>query len=237
MNVFKLALKVAARHWQYLLVYLAAFVVMALVGSGAVQVATSDEFHEDMPKVAVIDRDGSALSSALSDFALRDSVAVQVEDSTFGLQDTAAKDLANYVLIIPEGFEDDLVAAAREGGEPPVLDTVISYQSARGSLANQRVGRGGGRQQKTGRKARGRQRAAPSGSLGRGGTGGYTGAADNQLSAQKTAPPFAFAKQRGKRFACAPGGVAPASAIQRANSRKVHQYQPPHSEARRHRIQ
>ena len=139
MNVFKLALKVAARHWQYLLVYLAAFVVMALVGSGAVQVATSDEFHEDMPKVAVIDRDGSALSSALSDFALRDSVAVQVEDSTFGLQDAAAKDLANYVLIIPEGFEGDLVAAAREGGEPPVLDTVISYQSARGSLANQRV--------------------------------------------------------------------------------------------------
>ena len=99
------------------------------------------------------------------------------------------------------------------------------------------LGRGGGRQQKTGRKARGRQRAAQSGSLGRGGTGGYTGAADNQLSAQKTAPPFAFAKQRGKRFACAPGGVAPASAIQRANSRKVHQYQPPHSEARRHRIQ
>ena len=64
-----------------------------------------------------------------------------------------------------------------------------------------------------------------------------TKADDMILSAQKTAPPFAFAKQRGKRFACAPGGVAPASAIQRANSRKVHQYQPPHSEARRHRIQ
>lgn len=54
---------------------------------------------------------------------------------------------------------------------------------------------------------------------------------------RKPPHPFAFAKQRGKRFACAPGGVAPASAIQRANSRKVHQYQPPHSEARRHRIQ
>lgn len=139
MNVFRLALKVAARHWQYLLIYLVAFGGMALVGSGAVQVAASDEFHEDMPKVAVIDRDGSALSSALADFALRDSVAVEVEDSTFGLQDAAAKDLASYVLIIPEGFERDIVAAAREGGEPPVLDTVISYQSARGSLANQRV--------------------------------------------------------------------------------------------------
>lgn len=139
MNVFKLALKVAARHWRCLLIYLVAFGGMALVGSGAIQVATSDEFHEDMPKVAVIDRDGSVLSSALGDFALRDSVAVEVEDSTFGLQDAAAKDLASYVLVIPEGFERGLVAAAREGGDPPALDTVISYQSAQGALANQRV--------------------------------------------------------------------------------------------------
>lgn len=139
MNVFKLALRVAMRHWSYLVIYLMAIGGMALVGSGAIQVAATDEFHEDAPKIAVIDRDRSELSAALSDFAQRDAVAVEVEDSAFGLQDAAAKDLASYVLIIPEGFERGLVGAAREGDEAPALETVVSYQSARGSLANERV--------------------------------------------------------------------------------------------------
>ena len=139
MNVFKLALRVAMRHWSYLVIYLMSIGGMALVGSGAIQVAATDEFHEDAPKIAVIDRDRSELSAALVDFAQRDAVAVEVEDSTFGLQDAAAKDLANYVLIIPEGFERDLARAAREGDEAPSRETVVSYQSARGSLANERV--------------------------------------------------------------------------------------------------
>lgn len=139
MNVFKLSVKVAARHWNYLLIYLAAFGAMALIGSGAIQVASPDQFQEDRPKVAVIDRDASALSSALGDYALAEAQPVTVEDGTFGLQDAAAKDLASYVLVIPEGFESELIAAAREGRDAPQLGAVVSYQSARGSLVDERV--------------------------------------------------------------------------------------------------
>ena len=139
MNVFKLALKVAVRHWNYLVIYMVALGAMSLLGSGAIEVAPHGEFKADSPKVAVIDRDGTDASAALAAFALKDAEEVRVDDSTFGLQDASAKDLASYVLIIPEGFQADLLDAARTGGDAPELQTVISYQSARGSLVDQRV--------------------------------------------------------------------------------------------------
>ena len=139
MNVFKLAAKIIARHWNYLLIYTVALGAMAILGSGAIQAAPANEFANDAPKVAIIDRDNSALSTALKDFALKDAVDVPIEDSTFALQDAAAKDLASYVLIIPEGFQRDFLEAAREGNNAPALETVVSYQGARGALMDQRV--------------------------------------------------------------------------------------------------
>ena len=139
MNVFKLAAKIIARHWNYLLIYTVALGTMAILGSGAIQAAPANEFANDAPKVAIIDRDNSALSTALKDFALKDAVEVPIEDSTFALQDAAAKDLASYVLIIPEGFQRDFMEAAREDNNAPALETVVSYQGARGALMDRRV--------------------------------------------------------------------------------------------------
>ena len=139
MNVFKLAAKIIVRHWNYLLIYTVALGGMSLLGSGALQVVQPGDFENDAPKVAVIDRDGSDVSAALADYALKDAVEVSVEDSTFALQDAAAKDAASYVLIVPDGFERGLMEAARSGGEVPELETVISYQGSRGSLMDQRV--------------------------------------------------------------------------------------------------
>lgn len=139
MRVFSLAMKVALRYWQYLLIYGVALGCIALAGSGAFQTTQSGDFQETAPKVAVIDRDNSATSRALSAFALSKGTPVEVEDSTFGLQDAAAKDSASYVLIIPETFEADLREAAKEGVQAPTLENVVSYQNAQGSLANEQV--------------------------------------------------------------------------------------------------
>ena len=119
MNVFKLALKVAARHWNYLLIYMVALGAMSLLGSGAIEVAPQGEFKADSPKVAVIDRDGTDVSAALSAFALKDAEEVHVDDSTFGLQDASAKDLASYVLIIPEGFRATCLPPRARAGTLP----------------------------------------------------------------------------------------------------------------------
>ena len=117
MNVFKLAVTIIARHWSYLLIYTLVLGCMAILGSGAIEAPQASEFSNDAPKVAVVDRDGSELSAALTDFALKDAVEVHVEDSPFALQDAAAKDLASYVLIIPEGFQEGLVEAAHSGAD------------------------------------------------------------------------------------------------------------------------
>ena len=79
-------------------------------------------FSNDAPKVAVVDRDGSELSAPLTDFALKDAVEVHVEDSTFALQDAAAKDLASYVLIIRGVSKEGLVEAAHSGADAPTLE-------------------------------------------------------------------------------------------------------------------
>ena len=139
MNVFELAAKIIVRHWNYLLIYTVALGAMSLLGSGALQVGHTGDFENDAPKVAVIDRDDSDVSAALSAYALKDAVEVAVDDSTYALQDAAAKDAASYVLIIPAGFEKGLMEAAHDGGDAPELETVISYQGSRGSLMDQRV--------------------------------------------------------------------------------------------------
>ena len=42
MSVFKLAAKIIARHWNYLLIYTVALGAMAILGSGAIQAAPAN---------------------------------------------------------------------------------------------------------------------------------------------------------------------------------------------------
>lgn len=140
MHVFKLAMKVALRHWTYLLIY-----VVFLGGMGVAMSASAGAplqtgaFEGSAPKVAVINRDSSPAADALERFALENGTPVAVEDSVFGLQDAAAKDLASYVLEIPAGFGNGLMEAAAQGEDAPTLETVVSFRGADGSLMDQRV--------------------------------------------------------------------------------------------------
>lgn len=140
MQVFKMAVRVAARHWGTLLIYVVFLGAFGMLAAGSVDNAETDAFGDDLPKVAVIDHDGSALSEALAGYIYANGTAVQVEDSEYGLQDAAAKDLASYVLVIPEGFEADVLQAASEGQAPRGLESIVSYQSARGALMEGKVG-------------------------------------------------------------------------------------------------
>ncbi len=138
MQLFRFAGRVVLRHRGLLAIYvvaLAAFgwLMASYVGTG------SGPYEAVRPTVAVIDRDGSAVSGALAAWAAEEGELVELPDTTYALQDAAAKDLANYVLVIPEGYGEGLEAAARAGAEPPALECVVSYSDARGSLADERV--------------------------------------------------------------------------------------------------
>ena len=143
MHVFRLIVSVARRHWSYLAIYLGVLTTAAVcmgVWTGNDTPATADgEFAEERPKVAVIDRDGSDVSDALASYALSLGTPVEVEDSEFGLQDASARDAASYVLVIPEGYGKDLLNSAQAGEQAPALESVVSYQGARGALVDEHV--------------------------------------------------------------------------------------------------
>lgn len=138
MRICKIAGRVVLRHRGLLALYvimLAAFgwLMVSYVGEDATS------YQETRPTVAVIDRDGSVLSGALADFVRDAGTPVELPDTAYALQDAAAKDLATFVLVIPEGYGDELVAAARDGGAMPALERSVSYQGAQGSLMDERV--------------------------------------------------------------------------------------------------
>lgn len=141
MQVFKTAIKTVLRHPMYLIVYAGFLSMMGVfIASGLTFGGTNDsEFSPYETKFAVIDRDGSALSDGLAAYLREQGIEVPIEDSQMALQDAVAKGQSSYILIVPEGFGDAFVEAARTGDELPTLETVYSFYSTEGSLMDQMV--------------------------------------------------------------------------------------------------
>lgn len=145
MHSFRTALRISSRHWAYILNYLGVLSVIGIVITAGFSQGTS--FQETVGRVAVIDRDESAISRGLSGHLATYSVAdlsdeaklMVVEDSTEALADLVAQDRASYVVVIPKGFGDALVEAAARGSELPTLETVISYKSGSGLIMDARL--------------------------------------------------------------------------------------------------
>lgn len=138
MHVFRLVGRVIVRHRYLVLLYVGMLACFGFMMAASVGGA-SEGYEQARPTVAVIDRDGSAVSRAIADFALAGGEKVELPDTAYALQDAAAKDLASYVLVIPEGYGNALEAAAWGEGAMPALETVTSYQETSAILMDERV--------------------------------------------------------------------------------------------------
>ena len=139
MSTFKTSLKIMAAHRSYVLVYLVALSLLGLnVGAARTEDASS-QVKEATTSVAVIDRDGSTISRGIKDYIESVGEAKPLEDSTRAIQDATAQNRISYILIIPAGYGEALQRAARDGGGPPQMDTVIGYESASGALMDVRA--------------------------------------------------------------------------------------------------
>lgn len=141
MQVFKAAVKTVFRHPLYLLIYTVFLSMMGILMASSLPFGEGDDaqFAQFQTKFSVIDRDGSDLSRGLTAYLGEHGIEVPLEDTEMALQDAVAKGQSSYVLIVPEGFGDALVNAARAGGDAPELETVYSYYSLEGSLMDQEV--------------------------------------------------------------------------------------------------
>ena len=139
MSTFKTCVRVVAAHRLYILIYLVLLSVFGLLTGMARSEDDSSQVTTATASVAVIDRDGSAISRGSKDYVESVGKVQPLEDSTQAIQDATAQNRVNYVLIIPAGYGQRLQQATRQGIEPPRMDTVIGYESASGALMNVRT--------------------------------------------------------------------------------------------------
>ena len=135
MSTFKTALRMALAHPFYLLIYTVFISLMGVFIAASVSWNSSQltEYKPYDTNVIVVDRDNSDLSRALTKhLGSRFDLVTGIGDDAYDLADAlaksnSAKGSADCVFFIPEGFGDDLVAAARAGEALPKLD--VTYGS------------------------------------------------------------------------------------------------------------
>lgn len=144
MSTFRTALRVVAGHPIYLAIYVVFLSLMGVFVVGDMGTATAGEkdgYAAYEARVAVVDRDGTALSGALAAWAGDAFELVDVADEPLALQDSVATGQADCLVVLPEGFERELLDAARAGDEVPVLEVAYGQDVQAGALAAQAASR------------------------------------------------------------------------------------------------
>ena len=147
MNTCKATLRVLAAHKLYIIIYLVLIGVMMLAingssllggdGSGVVAV-----YDPGGAKVAVVDRDSDrgGVASSLRAYLAADNEMVDLADDSQALQQAVASNWVDLIVIVPDGYADELLDSAASGGGVSAVDTVTSYTSGAGSMASMAVG-------------------------------------------------------------------------------------------------
>ena len=105
MTVFKGYLKGALRQRSVILLYLLIFLGLGTLMTMSMDESGSGQYEAEQIRMAVIDRDHSALSEGLKAYLGQSQELVELEDKKEVLQEELYYGNIEYVLVIPEGFE------------------------------------------------------------------------------------------------------------------------------------
>lgn len=139
MSTFRSALRVAWRHPVYLVSYLAILSLMSVLVGRLVAdqaAATPSSYEPVRASVAVVDEDGSDLSRALASWAGGRFELVETNGAQ-EVQDALARSLVDCVLVLPQGFGQELLDAARTGDDLPNVQATYGADVQTGVLAAQ----------------------------------------------------------------------------------------------------
>lgn len=128
---------ITKHHAGSLIVYLFVFVSLCVAMTNMSVKQYSPDFSANKPAFTIINRDEETpLTQGLKDYMCEHGTEVLLEDTKEALQDATFFHGSEYILIIPDGFNDTFFT-----DEPVNLQTVTSTSSADGyyldSLANQ----------------------------------------------------------------------------------------------------
>ncbi|RRF89232.1 MAG: ABC transporter permease [Coriobacteriaceae bacterium] len=134
MGSYKTSMRIVLSHRVYIVIYLVLMTAVGLTIGMLTQPGSTATFKPTVTRVAVVDHDGSTLSRALASRIYKGNEKVTLDGSKRATQDAIAKDSVSYLLVIPEGWGDGFMAAARSGKKAPTLNSSVSYSSGEGRL-------------------------------------------------------------------------------------------------------
>ena len=136
MQVYKTFFKIAKKYLSSCIIYFSIFIVLLIAMSKLGTETTNSRFEADTVDFAVIDNDNTTASEALLDYLTGKHKLVTLDDySNESLQDYMYYEKIEYVLIIPEGYEANLLSGKTEN----IISHSMKTDSAKGFFFNQDV--------------------------------------------------------------------------------------------------
>ncbi len=109
MLVFNTFWKIAKKEKVSFIIYFAVFFTMSFLFIGSYESPTEAVFEQEKVEVCVIDRDNSFISRGIRDYFTDTQEYVEIEDDIAALQNALFFEMAEYVIIIPEGFGESFL--------------------------------------------------------------------------------------------------------------------------------
>lgn len=143
MSTFKTTLKVLLAQRLVIIIYVVALCAMmfALSWSSVADLANADrstKYEAARPEVALVNhdgKDGEQLAAPMRDFLAKDCDLVQVGTTSEALQQAAASNYVDLIVVIPEGFMNHFAQAIANGDAMPQLNVTTSFTGSYGTLA------------------------------------------------------------------------------------------------------
>lgn len=146
MNTCKAAMRILKARKLYVIIYLVLIGTMMLSISWQIMRGSSatgsSTYEPKAARIAVIDRDNNAehVAESLRSYLALDGEMVGIDDDSVSLQQAVASNYVDLIAIVPNGFAEHYLQYADGGTDvQPTIDTVVSYASGAGSLAQLEV--------------------------------------------------------------------------------------------------
>jgi len=135
MQVFKAFIMIMRKHWVSIAVYIGLYAIMLFLISYTYEDTYNENFQSTNVDISVIDRDYSEASKGLTEYLESKHRIIEIEDNEESIQDHIYYRYVNYVLIIPEGFEDKLLS----GETKDLVENVRIPGSSKGTFLDNQV--------------------------------------------------------------------------------------------------
>lgn len=98
----------------------------------------SNEFQRAEYSYSIIDRDNSTVSRSIADALVEGGNEIKVTDDRIAIQDAIAKGHVDYLLIIPQGYEQQFLDA-KNPNDVPEMEAIYSFSSLGGAYVDEVV--------------------------------------------------------------------------------------------------